>query len=302
MLRRTLLALAAACVAGCHGIPGSAPAPALNVLYLPEPSLGDTALITLDTATLRPSSRRGSGLALATNFQNGRYRGETLRAISEDSTVTDGVARQLILQGGPAGPLFLDFQEVATDQLASFARLLRSITTLAKSSARGPVAIIVPPQDTVSYPTEVLARLVDMMVVRAFGEHRPGTVAGAPTTAAFITRSVATRSVVMGPARVIAALPLYGYRWDKNGTARPVTYSEASASLNSESGSFRRDPLTQYLVGSGRDGWTAWVPDGQTVAYLLSIVKPTGVAGVALMGTRGAAPDIADAVAKAVRR
>ena len=110
------------------------------------------------------------------------------------------------------------------------------------------------------------------------------------------------RSVIMGPARVIAALPLYGYRWDKNGTARPITYVEASAHLNAEAGAFSRDPVTQYLVATGKDGWTAWVPDGQTVTHLLSVVRQTGVAGVALMGMRGRAPDISSAVNSAIRR
>jgi len=303
MLRRiTRSAVILTIVAGCHRIPATSP-PATSLLYLPEPLLDDAGLISIDTASLRPSIvSAGNGNPLVTNFQNGRYHGETIRAISEDSTVRANTARQIVLQSGAGGPLILDFQGVAPDQLRSFTELLRDISALAHARSRNPVALVVPAHDTLSFPSGIMSRVVDVVIVRAYGEHRPGTLPGAPTTDEFIMRALGERTVVLGPGRVIAALPLFGYRWDKNGNARVITYAQASGDLNSEASAFRRDPATQYLIAHGRDGWSAWVPDGRTIEYLISIARRSGVSAIALAGVKGAAPDIADRAAQAIRR
>jgi spore germination protein YaaH len=198
--------------------------------------------------------------------------------------------------------MIVDFRDSPPSTLPVFVDQLRDITTQAHSRGKSVVALVVPPIDTVMYPTEVLSRAVDAIIVRAYGDHRPGTLPGAPTTADFITRAIGIRSRTIGPARVIAALPLFGYRWESNGSARLITYAQAAADLNSEARAFRRDPATQYLVANGRDGWTAWVPDGTTIEYLIGLVRQRGIAGIALAGRTGAAPDVAGHVDAAIRR
>ncbi len=198
--------------------------------------------------------------------------------------------------------LIVDFRDAPPSDLNAFVDQLRTITEQAHSRGKSQVALVVPPIDTVMYPTEILGRVADVLIVRAYGDHRPGTLPGAPTNQDFITRAIGARSRTLGPTRVIAALPLFGYRWDANGSARPITYVEASANLNAESGAFRRDPATQFLVATGRDGWSAWVPDGRTIEYLIGIVKGRGISCVALAGTTGPAPDISAHVTAAIRR
>ena len=250
MRRRKLALLTIVLTAGCHRIHSTSP-PALSVLYLAEPLIGDKGFMAVDTA---------------------------------------GAA------------LIVDFRDAPQANLSAFVDQLRNIATQAHERGKSPVALVVPPIDTVAYPTETLARVVDVLIVRAYGDHRPGTGPGAPTNQDFITRAVGIRSLTLGPTRVIAALPLFGYRWEASGSARPITYAEASANLNSESRAFRRDPATQFLVATGQNGWTAWVPDGRTIEYLIGVVKGRGISGVALAGTTGAAPDIAERVAQAIRR
>jgi spore germination protein YaaH len=302
MLRPIALMAICSILAACHRIPSTAP-PSTALFYLPEPALADAGLVIIDSTSLRPSlNASGAPTFLVTNYDNGHYHAATIRAISEDSAVTANAARQVVLQSGETGPLVLDFQDVAPEQLKSFTNLLRNITAFARGRGRAPVALVVPPQDTLSYPSEILGRVVDVLIVRAFGDHRPGTAPGAPATAEFITRALGPRTKVLGPSRVIAALPLFGYRWERDGTAKAVSYADVSASLNAEASAFRRDPATSFLVATGRDGWTAWVPDGRTIAYLISVVQRRGVSGVALTGLRGAAPDIAQYAAQALRR
>lgn len=303
MMRRYLiLLLSIAWVAGCHRIPSNAP-PSISAIYVPAPALGDSGLVAIDTASLRPVAvGMGAGPQMVTTFQNGRYHSETVRAISGDSAVIANTASLIMQRGGATPGIFLDFQDIAPEDLRSFANLLRAITAAARSLNRSPVALFVPPRDTLSYPTDILGRVVDIVIVRAYGDHRPGTSAGAPTTAEFVRRALGLRSVVIGPSRVVAELPLFGYRWERDGNARAISYAEAARNVNSEAGSFRRDPASQFLVATGRDGWTAWVPDGRTIEYLISVVRQSGVSAVALAGIRNAAPDIREHVANAVRR
>jgi hypothetical protein len=44
------------------------------------------------------------------------------------------------------------------------------------------------------------------------------------------------------------------------------------------------------------------VPDGRTIEYLIGLVRQRGIAGIALAGKTGVAPDVADHVAAAIRR
>jgi hypothetical protein len=59
-----------------------------------------------------------------------------------------------------------------------------------------------------------------------------------------------------------------------------------------EAGVFNRDPASQYLTASGRDGWTIWIPDARTVARMIDAARARGVNIIALTGIAGADPAI----------
>lgn len=263
------------------------------------PSFYATAggMIVIDSVALRPVVvTRGvaTGAGVVTTYQGGRYRAETIRALSDDSLVLAASARSIIASSPGIGTqLILDFQEITPNDLPALASLVRAIHRAATALGTGrPLGIVVPPGDTVSYPTEVLARLAELIVVRLHGEHRAGTPPGPSATEEFIAREIGMRSRATGTSRLVAELPLFGYRWDRVGTARPITYDEAHALVAGEAGVFRRDPASRFLTATGRDGWTLWVPDAETVEFMITAVRQRGVDRIALAGTNGADPAV----------
>lgn len=270
-------------------------------------------LIVLDSASLRPSlvNRGGSGGAsdshgdtiwleidlerygVVTTYQGGRYRPETIRAIATDSLALDLAARAIAVNSRQAGTrLIVDFQGSTSEDIHGLVEMVRAIGEFTRRMGIHPLGIVLPPGDTVSYPTEVLARVADLLVLRLHGEHRPGTARGPLTSEEFIAREIGHRSRVAGTSKLVAELPLYGYRWNRDGTAVAITWSEAQALVLAETGTFRRDPATQFLTATGRDGWTIWIPDAATVAALVSAVRKRGVNQILLAGPIGADPVI----------
>lgn len=273
------------------------------------PSLG--TLIALDSASFRPEiARRGGSGAVesrvsdsvwavihldrpvtVTTYQGSRYHPETIRALANDSTVM-ATAATSIVRAGRASRLILDFQSGTTGDIQQLVNAVRAIRDAdARASARG-LAVIVPSGDTAAYPTLPLSRVANILVIRLHGEHRPGTAPGPLATPDFIARAIGMRARLVGASRLGAELPLFGYLWNRDGSARLITYADAHARVRAESGVFTRDPVSSFLTSRGRDGWTIWVPDARTVHAMALEVKRRGVAWITLAGPEGADPAI----------
>lgn len=297
-----LLGVAAAC-----GRFSSAPQPAPQIWYLASPSLAPSssldsipplragALITLDSASLRPVLElQGNGVVTFTNYQGTRYHPEAVRAIAEEPSVIDTFSLSVATTASSAGAgLLLDFQGLSPSDLPRLMDLVRAIASATRNVSRTQFGMIVPAGDTLAYPASLLARVADLIVVRLGTEHRPGTMPGPLATPEFIRRELGSRIRGLGAARLGAELPLYGYMWDSSGNARIITYREANALALREAIPFRRDPASQFLTAAGRDGWTMWIPDAQTVRTMIGAIQSRGVNIVALTGLYGADPLIA---------
>ncbi len=186
--------------------------------------------------------------------------------------------------------VIVDFQGATPTDLPGMVEMVRSIGRFARPAGNRPFAMVVPPGDTVSYPTSILARVADVLIIRLHGEHRPGTAPGPLATPEFIGREIGLRARIIGASRLGAELPLFGYRWNADGTAVSITWFDAQALVRSESGAFTRDASSQFLTARGRDGWTVWVPDARTVQSMVAAVKRRGVTQFALAGVEGADP------------
>jgi hypothetical protein len=269
-------------------------------------------LLVIDSTTLRPVhvapaidgslDPEVSRIAVITSFQGRRYHPETIRALVADSQVmartASAIASTVLIAGNG---MFIDFQNSSVEDIRGMAALSRAIADSARTHHVAPVGIIVPPGDTVAYPTSVLARAADFIVVRLDGEHGPGTPPGPPLSPRWITRQLGLRAIDVGVNRLIAEIPLFGYRWDRDGRATLITFAEARSLVGAESGNFRRDPLTAMLTAGGRDGWTVWVPDARSIETYIATVKRSGITRFALSGTGGADPEIWTRLPAAIR-
>jgi hypothetical protein len=302
----------------CRHLPSAAP-PRVTVSFVSSPFLAVTGssaqargdsdasgggLLVIDSTSLRPvvvrtGTSTAAGISLISSFQGGRYHPETIRAIAGDSAVlltTAGLIARGV-QSTSGSMIMLDFQGATPEDLPRLVELFRAIANLAHARTRIPVAVVVPAGDTVSYPTDILSRIADLIVIRLSGEHRQGTPPGPLTTTEFIARAIGTRARVLGPNRLVGELPLYGFRWNSAGAAAPITFSDAQALVASEGGVFRRDQSSQFLTASGREGWTLWVPDARTVEAMIASVTRRGVTRIVLSGIEGADPAIPDRIA-----
>jgi hypothetical protein len=286
---------------GCIRPPaGSAPRP-LAVFFIPSPFVVPTTessaesarSVVIDSLSLQPRlasppAAVGTSVALLTTYQGRRYHPETVRALALDSVVLHRFAGMVSDETGGSSRVILDFQSVAPDDVAELVAVARAIGAAVRKGGERSLSIVVPAQDTVAYPTLILARVADALIVRLDGEHRPGTPPGPAATPDYITRAIGIRSSLIGASRVAVEIPLYGFLWDAGGRARPVTFREAQMLVQRESGVFTRDPATQYLTARGRDGWTLWIPDARTIRSVVDGVRRRGVTTVYLAGPDGA--------------
>src|SRR4029079_14428263 len=95
-----------------------------------------------------------------------RFHPEAVRAISEDPQVLDGFARTLARSIPRGAPLLIDVQEMSADDIATLVSFARALSGSSPGIAQSNAALIVPAGDTVSYPTEILSRVVDLLIVR----------------------------------------------------------------------------------------------------------------------------------------
>jgi len=297
MLRRLSpsLAFILGGLVACGRVPASAPEPAFEVWHLASPGEGD--MIVVDSASLRPVVAHGEMVALDrivrfTNFQGSRFHPDPVRALSEDGQVMDGFARTLARSIPPNATLVIDLQEIPADEIRGLSEFSRAIAGASRALAGSRVAMIVPGGDTAAYPTAVLARVVDLLLVRLWGEYRPGTRPGPPMTSELIRRELGSRATAVGASRIAAYFPLYGFLWNSTDSARQITYDEANRMVVRQGGAFRRDPASQFLTVTSRDGWTIWVPDLTTLEFLIQAARSRGATVIALSNFRGADPAI----------
>ncbi len=307
ILQRALLAVAAIAPAACTK--AGTPKPSREIrwyLAVPQISTETTSrvapgeqlaslgtLVTIDSASLRPVvvRRSASGPSTITTYQGSRYHQESIRALVNDSAVMANTALAIV-GASQSDAMILDFQGATPNDLPGMVEMVRAIRLAARSREHARIVMIVPPGDTVSYPTSILARVADILMIRLHGEHRPGTSAGPLNTPEFIAREIGLRTRTVGATRLGVELPLYGYRWSADGSAHSITYEDAQALVRAESGVFTRDPPSQFLTARGRNGWTVWVPDSRTVQSMIAAVRRRGVSVFALAGTDGADPAI----------
>ncbi len=273
----------------------SANEPRFDVWHMSSPNEGD--MLVLDTASLRPVVARGELVSLDrivrfTNFQGGRYHAEAVRAISEDAQVMDGFARTLARSIPPGATLVIDLQDLSSDDVRRLTAFTRALAGSAGVLAHSRAAIIVPAGDTVAYPTQILSRVADLLLVRLWDEHRPGTRPGPPVTPEFIRRELGKRATVSGSSRIAAYFPVNGYVWNRSDSARVITFGEANRMVIRDAGAFHRDPASQFLTATGRDGWTVWIPDLTTVNALIQAARSRGATIIALSDFRGSDPAI----------
>ncbi|MEJ7759071.1 MAG: hypothetical protein WKF55_05710 [Gemmatimonadaceae bacterium] len=243
--------------------------------------------------------------AVVTSFQGQRHHPETVRALAADSQALASTAGAVAAHARKAGAnaMIIDLQGMTAADIRQLIDVTRAIADSARAYVLGPIGFVVPAADTAAYPGALIARTADFIVLRLMGEHRPGTAPGSFATPVWFGRQIGIRAAEVGASRVIAELPLSGYRWERDGTARRITYSEAQALVVAEGLAFRRDAETRALTASSpRDGWDIWINDHETTQFLIAAARRTGVNRFVFAGIEGSDPQIWTTFGHSLRR
>lgn len=259
-----------------------------------------TGWIVIDSASYRPVmpyddtvtfNARLTRLAFVTTYQGGRHRPETIRGLATNSEALANGASSIVaaaVRGGYSG-LIMDFAGMTARDLGALLAVTTAITDSAHAHNLRPVVISVPAADTSGYPGQLLASIADLVMVLSFDEHAPGTAPGSPASPAWYGQRLRARAAETGSNRIVAAIPVDGYRWMKNGDASRISFSELNRLLERTAARVERDPVT-HTLHAFLDDTEAWVSDRELAVRLVRDGRRTGVSQFVLWRIGGEDP------------
>jgi spore germination protein len=244
-------------------------------------------------------------VAVVTSFQGARYHPEVVRALGESPealTVGAGMITRLLTAEGARG-VILDFQGMTAEDLQTLMDVSRTIGDSIRSRGQNQIGIMIPAADSSGYPARILGRVAEVLVVRLFPEHGPGTPSGPIVSPAWFARQLGARAGETGVNRIVAGIPADGVLWNNRGQARHITYAEALRLAEGASTPIARDPASGNLhATSARDGWELWVADHELIETLIAEGRRIGVTRFALFGLDGADPLLWQVLPQLVKR
>ena len=287
----------------------------------------DSRWLALDTVTFRPvwlpnaeagaarnpalpSPVRGTApetqtLSIVALSARSTAQPEVFRAVTENAEMLATTAALVAAQLDTARTesAILDIDGLSPEDLPVFVGLIRAVSDSLRSRRVRTIAVSIPAADTLGYPARPIARVADLIVVELEEEHRQGTPAGPVVTVELARRHLGTRASDVGPGRLVAGIPAYGYLWPRASAARRVTYDEAADLAAGSGTSLVRDPSSLSLhARSDRDGWEIWIPDHEVIGKIVDEARRIGIYRFAIYGARGSDPAIPGVFRENVKR
>ena len=252
-----------------------------------------TTWIALDTLTSDPvtlfmdSSRTTSPrrMALLTSWFGDRFHPASVVRLASDPQALARAASSTarLLQGGRHQGLVVDFEGHRPADLQALLAVVRAIADTLAQRKLGPVTVAIPAMDTAAYPArEFIDAGADFVLPMFYDQHWAGGEAGPVSAPAWVGAALDLRLTEVPAARIVAGLPLYGYRWPRSGAGVTVTYGEALAAAASAGVQFSRDSASETLRATGPGAGEIWVTDAALIKRLIAIVTAKGVERVAL--------------------
>jgi spore germination protein YaaH len=254
-----------------------------------------TTWIALDTATGLPTTLHldsasanrvpARRLALVTSYIHPSFRPATIRRLAANPRLLSrvaGLVASALTAAGNEGAV-LDFESHTPGDLPALLAVVSTIADTLHARRLGPVVVAVPALDTTSYPGQrIIDAGADMILPMLYDQHWAGGAPGPVAEPRWVDRALGIRVREVGPSRVAAGLPLYGYRWPAAGQGVTVSFAEASRGVDGEVVSLARDSATGSLRGDFAAGGQVWVTDATLLRNLLTVVEQHGVTAVAL--------------------
>jgi spore germination protein YaaH len=247
--------------------------------------------ITLDSAsaqpvlpspypdTIHPRNGTPDRMAIVTSWHGEHFHAEPIRRLGRDpqrlAKAAGAIARHA--EAMRYSGLVLDFETLERADLPSLLRVSRAIADSARAHRVRTIAMAIPATDTAAYPARPLLGAVDALVVMLYDQHWAGSEPGPIADRAWVRSSLALRVAEAGSARIVAALPAYGYRWRKGLPTQSVSFEEARRIASADRAPLRRDANTRFLRSRAANGSEIWVSDAELLATLVRESTSLGV-------------------------
>jgi len=259
-------------------------APMLSVLI--------SGWIRLDTLSAMPVAaypdsahpRRGPRrFALVTTYQHDRFHRETIQRLAGDDALRARVAGALAAWAVDSGyrGLVLDFEGLTRDDTVALAAVVQSIADSAHRRHIRPVTVAIVPTDTLAYASRHLAS-ADLLLVMLYDEHWATGAPGPIASPTWVRQALALRVAEAGAARLVAALPAYGYLWKAPAPAAVLSFADAQRQASALGIPLVRDSISATLHFVRPDSAEAWVADAVLTRQLVQAAESLGVRRFAL--------------------
>jgi spore germination protein YaaH len=251
--------------------------------------------ITLDTTSFLPVQLypdtirddplvQGRAMALITSYNGSRFHPEIIRGLGlspEAAGVTAGAIAALMDSAGYRG-VVIDFEGMTPRDLEPLLAVTRAVSDSVRAHGVHTVVIAVPAGDTAAYPAALLLESADLIMAMLYDQHWSGSAAGPIASPDWVTRNLGTRVAEIGAARIIAAFPLYGYRWRKAAETEVISFDDARRLTTNTNIPLVRDHASATLHASSPEGWELWVSDHELLETLVRDARQLGVRTFAL--------------------
>jgi spore germination protein YaaH len=254
-----------------------------------------TGWIALDTTSFRPVLLYSDSIgalpavaprktALITSYFGNRFHPEIIRGVGgspQVSATTAGAIAALVDSGGYRS-VVIDFEGMTPRDLTQLLTVTRAVADSVRAHGVSTVVIAVPAGDTAAYPAALLLQPADLIMAVLYDQHWSGSPPGPIAAPDWVMRNLGTRVAEVGAARIVAAFPLYGYRWRKAAETEVISYDDARRLTTMTNIPLARDHASATLHAISPEGWEIWVTDGTLLATLVREARQLGVSTFAL--------------------
>jgi len=256
-------------------------APALSVIV--------SAWIAFDSTSFRPvelypDSVRGlegaaTRFALITTYQGNRFHPEILRGLSETPGLLAQYAGAIaaLVDSGQYRGVVLDFEGMTVRDLDVLLASVRTIGDSARAHGASTVVVAVPAADTAAYPGALLLSSADYLMPMIYDQHWSGSAPGPIAEPAWALKYVGMRAAEVGAGKIIAAFPVYGYRWRNGAATEVISYYDARSLAELTNTPLTRDPASGTLHALSSQNWEIWVSDAALMDTLVRQSRRVGV-------------------------
>ena len=226
----------------------------------------------------------GRSMALITSYGGNRFHPEIIRGLGESPEAAGITAKAIASMVAGAGyrGVVIDFEGMTPRDLDQLMMVTRTVADSLRARGISLVVMAVPAADTAAYPGALLLQSADIIMPMLYDQHWSTSPPGPIASPEWVRRHLGVRVAEVGAARVVAALPLYGYRWRKLAATEVISYDDARRLTSMTNTGLEREIASSTLHATSPEGWEIWVSDRVLIETLVRDARQLGVTTFAL--------------------